>query len=461
MFPTKRSLRVLFALLVVVPTALLGVAHADRIVGGPDTPRTEETGDARKLAVSSVPSESITVVTNHFDSAKHGSIAAFAENGTLIYRNRTHNRYFDVDPVPGTTHSVMYVGSDVLDNSYCKLPKTAQFNCIRNVVERLNLSTGEVERRYTYDVSTRHPEDSIHDVDRLNDTHLLVADIFENRVFIVNSSSELITWSWHASTAYDFEGGGSFRDWTHLNDVEYIESRDLVMTDPRNHDQVLFIDRKTGLRENLTLGSDGNHDVLYEQHNPDYIPEPRGGPAVLIADSENNRIVEYQRAGDEWNQSWVWSDARMQWPRDADRLPNGNTLVTDTHSNRVFEVNESGAITWQIDYPKPYEAERLGTGDESAGGESAASLGLDSKRAGDATATTGGGGVQQSLYVALKTLVPNRVFHGLKWVLPSWVSLTDMLALAVALLSALAWFASELYWTDRVRFRSPIAVRRR
>jgi hypothetical protein len=77
-----------------------------------------------------------------------------------------------------------------------------------------------------------------------------------------------------------------------------------------------------------------NGSLFYEQHNPDYIPEERGGPAVLVADSENGRVVEYGRTPGNgtpvtdgtWERTWQWRDGRLQWPRDADRLPNGGWL---------------------------------------------------------------------------------------------------------------------------------------
>ena len=37
------------------------------------------------------------------------------------------------------------------------------------------------------------------------------------------------------------------------------------------------------------------------------------------------------------------------WPFTAIRLENGNTLVTLTHGNRVVELDEKGAIVWQLD----------------------------------------------------------------------------------------------------------------
>jgi hypothetical protein len=354
------------------------------------------------------------------------------------------------------------VGSRILDEDYCRIPSDRDLSCIRNVVERLDLATGETERVYTYELATVHGPDSVHDVDRINATHYLVADIFEDRAFIVNVSSEMITWSWRAEVDFSYRSGGPIIDWTHINDVEYIEQRGLVMVDLRNHDQVVFIDPQNGLQPGLTLGSDENHDILYEQHNPDYIPEEEGGPAVVVADSENNRIVEYQRVENRWVESWTWQDERMEWPRDADRLPSGNTLVADTHSSRVFEVNRKGEIEWSLQHLKPYEAERLGTGDESEGGRAASQLDLSSRTAAESLDTTSNDGwsVRSVIYEAARSLIPNKLFHGLLWILPPWVGLYDLLLIAGLAAASGSLIAVELFRQELVKVRSPISIRR-
>src|SRR6056297_3169897 len=334
------------------------------------------------------PREGITVVATDSNTwmGKAGDgpraraeLVAFAPDGSVMYYNDTHTRYWDVDPVEGTETTVSYVAADHLNASECHATEP----CTRNVVERVNLTTGEVMRLYGRITPGKHST-RWHDVDRLDEDSLVVADIAQDRVYVVNTTSGLVEWSWDAQRDYSTASGGPYpEDWTHLNDVEVLADG-TIMASLRNQDQVVFLDRQTGLQENRTLGEEDNYDIIYEQHNPDYINASNGGPAVLIGDSENNRVVEYQREGEEWTRSWVWQDARTQWPRDADRLPNGHTLITDSNGNRVFEVNRQGEVVWSVDVAFPYESERLNTGDESTGGPSAAKAGLQSK--------TGGGG---------------------------------------------------------------------
>jgi hypothetical protein len=102
---------------------------------------------------------------------------------------------------------------------------------------------------------------------------------------------------------------------------------------------------------------------------------------VLVADSHNDRIVELERGPDgEWTVAWeiyAAEGVNFNWPRDADRLANGNTLITDSLNKRLVEVNRSGATVWSYNTPEvPYEAERLPEG-ETVGGTAYADAGGD------------------------------------------------------------------------------------
>jgi hypothetical protein len=109
---------------------------------------------------------------------------------------------------------------------------------------------------------------------------------------------------------------------------------------------------------------------LYEQHNPTYLETDDGRPVILVADSENDRVVEYtctERVGEEceWERTWEVGAGQLDWPRDANRLPNGNTLITDSRNHRVVEVTPTGRIVWEAYAPwGPFSAERAGAGND-------------------------------------------------------------------------------------------------
>jgi hypothetical protein len=466
---SARTVRAAFVFVLALSAAGLAYGYA---VGSAETTLEGHVGPdgVDSDAQIAPPSDGVTVVATDSNSWRgkesegpraRAELVAVGPDGTARYYNDSHTRYWDVDPVSGTEMTVEYMFADHLNSSACPsewdlakrdvdrevwnryTESRSTDACTRNGYERVNLTTGEVTRLWTR-VTPGKESTRYHDADRINETHLAVADIFLDRVMVVDTSSGETVSSWSARDAFSPESGGPYpEDWTHINDVEVLPDGRLMVS-VRNHDSVIFIDRtaagdSTGgpgnssmaLEESWTLGDDGEHDVLYEQHNPDYVPRARGGPAAIVADSENNRVVEYRRGDGEWRRTWVWRDARLQWPRDADRLPNDHTLVTDSNGNRVFEVDETGSVVWSLNVAFPYEAERLGTGDESANGSSAPAANLGSRTA----------GLDERLLIFTKQFLPGKYLNGLMYVTPVWMGLAEVIELTVLLVGGLAWGA--------------------
>jgi len=214
-----------------------------------------------------------------------------------------------------------------------------------------------------------------HDVDLINGDQLLIAnmrhynesaDRNDDRLFIYDRGDEEVVWEYHFRNRYNRSDGGDYTDdWTHVNDVDKIgEGR--YLASPRNMDEVVVVNRSQKA-VTMSLGSDGNHTILHEQHNPQYLTGADGTPTILVADSENDRIVEYARTNGTWERTWTLK-GDFNWPRDADRLPNGNTLITDSLNHRAMEVTPTGKIVWEYFAPwGSYEAERVQLGDEPGG----------------------------------------------------------------------------------------------
>ena len=227
----------------------------------------------------------------------------------------------------------------------------------------------------------------VHDVEPLGDGRFLVSDMEHERIAIVENGS--VAWEWSAKDTgfYDAPVDPTKHDWLHINDVDVIgEGRYLVSV--RNANQLLIVERGAGVVEviNEDRADDddgvctkhrqlsdfdgdgdvrcGDPDVIDHQHNPQWL----GNDTVLVADSENDRIVELHRTEDgSWEPAWALDEARgmrLSWPRDADRLANGNTLVTDSLNRRVFEVTEDGTVVWSNGTQLiPYEADPVPDGE--------------------------------------------------------------------------------------------------
>ncbi len=464
--PSRTHVRILFAVLLLVSASVIASGFVARVTGSNQVRAGMQDGPRD---IASVPPNEITVATDHKSPSVGAKLVAFDGDGKVRYYNDTLDYYSDVDPSPTGKYTVTYVGAEDISKQQCD-GATA---CRRMVIERLNLSTDRVTRIYsrvvpTYKGYTLPYTNRWHDVDQINRTHFAVADIERDRVFVVNTSSGIVTWEWLALSHYSHKSGGPYPyDFTHVNDVEVLEDG-RIMASIRNQDQVVFLNRTTGVVEDWTIGEEGNHTWLFGQHNPDYIPESQGGPAAIVADSHNDRIVEYQRVDGQWEKSWVWRDDRLQWPRDADRLPNGNTLITDTHGHRVVEINEQGEKVWSVELHFPYDAERLGTGDESAGGESAQRANLagrepisngdaetQKQKSDDGFSLLGLGG---DIVEAIESLIPAMALNAVLYVLPGWAGVDDVFALVMILGTAATWGSMEAYWRG-YRLRKPLTRR--
>ena len=322
----------------------------------------------------------------------------------------------------------------------------------------------------------------IHDIDLINGDELLVAGInydenrpSRDRVFVYNRTTEKVTWKWLFKNHYpaDADEGVNTTDWTHINDVDKIAEGEFLVS-VRQMDQVIAINRSTK-EIDMRLGEDDEYDTLYEQHNPTYLESENGTPTLLVADSENDRIVEYTRVGGppgegEWKRTWTLT-GNLNWPRDADRLPNGNTLVTDTMNHRVIEVTPAGEVVWEMRVPwATYDAERVAYGDEAGGptiGDQNASETVELHGGSQTTAsslptipTVVGG-------VVAETPLPNRVsrlaqqwHHVSPWFKPTWMPTWAFSIVVVCLLVGIIWGLSEgVYQRRRIWRRVVGSVR--
>ena len=82
---------------------------------------------------------------------------------------------------------------------------------------------------------------------------------------------------------------------------------------------------------------------------------------ILITDlfnGTNSRVIEIDKGG-----NIVWEKAGFFYAFDAERLNNGNTLVTEREGSRVIEVDSGGNIVWEkTGLDNPWDAERLDNG---------------------------------------------------------------------------------------------------
>ncbi|RDI71015.1 aryl-sulfate sulfotransferase [Halopelagius longus] len=284
-----------------------------------------------------------------------GRVAVIDSSGDVLWEDRNATNYHDVTVLDNGNILTAFLVKEETECGRFESP------CPRTGVRIIDPDTREVTWNYTFPVRS-HLNSEVHDAEVLPSNEVVVADMEYERVFTVDRNGT-ITWQWNASSYYEAPADPTETDWLHINDVDHLgDGRFLVSV--RNAHQLLIIERGEGVVD--VINEDRDPSMLYYQHNPQWL----GDGAVLVADSENDRIVELHenQSTGEWEAAWSVSSAggvAFDWPRDADRLPNGNTLVTDSRNNRVVEVNESGGVVWsQRVAGMPYEADRLPVGEQ-------------------------------------------------------------------------------------------------
>ena len=406
----RADCRILLGLLVLVlasPALASGVA----------TLAADGTDQAARTADSGLGNVTFVSVQGGFGSVTDGRVVAIdTQSGETVWEFSRGGPgvdlgYYDVDPL--TAEELLVVEYVSGENAS---------------VLRVNWRTGTVLDEFPV------PPDT-HDVDVLGGGRYVVADKYGHRVYVYDRANDTVVWEYALadhfpeypeageapSTRPSYHGG-----YTHLNDVDVVDDGAAFLLSPRNFDRVLLVNRSTMATE-FVLGREDDPSVLFEQHNPTLLSmDP---PTLLVADSENDRVVEYRRRGDgDWSLVWAYR-GDLHWPRDADRLPNGNTLIVDTYNQRVLEVTPAGTVVWERAVPTmPYDVERLPYGDEPGGPTMEAGV------ASNPAASTSGDGPPPSreLYVAAQ------------WVLPEWVGFGEFYALLAAVAVAALWLLGEV-----------------
>jgi len=183
-----------------------------------------------------------------------------------------------------------------------------------------------------------------HDADRLpNGNTIFVFGGFDQKedaqVTEVNPNGEVV-WTWYAKDYFNKPPYDSISNegWTHTNAVSR-RSNGNTLISLRNFNFIAEVDP-----QGAVVGTTGE-GILLEQHDPEILPNgnilatslPRGRPhsAVEIDPKAGSIIWEY-----------LIPD-RENWPvRDANRLPNGNTLITG--ATEIVEVTLGGEIVWRL-----------------------------------------------------------------------------------------------------------------
>jgi hypothetical protein len=191
-----------------------------------------------------------------------------------------------------------------------------------------------------------------HDADRLANGNTLVAfgayDTADDaQVKEIDPSGKRV-WSWYAKDV--FTGPEytkiSSEGWTHTNAVTRLDSGNTLIS-LRNFNFIAEVGPDGKLVRKIGEG------LFADQHDPLVLPDGN----LLVANHEMpNEVLELDPAGEV-----VWRfpvrDRASMPVRDANRLPNGNTLITE--ADRIVEVTKYKQIVWQFRLTMPPFTDRL------------------------------------------------------------------------------------------------------
>ena len=376
-------------LVLIIPAVVSAVTYQDPV-------ETAKSGGVDRTTAQNV--TFVAAQGTEYSDTDARVVAIQTQSKEVLWEYDKYNRYFDVDPLGenrvlfAAAHG--YAGTDM-------------------VAVEMNWRTGEVYRKFPI------PKDT-HDLDHLSGATYAIAEK-ERRAYVYNVSTEETVWE------YDFRDEYPSQQ-VHLNDIDSINNGSAFLLSPRNIDQVMLVNRSTNQTEWI-LGKEGNTEIINHQHNPVLLDDDP--VTVLVADSENDRIIEYERTDSGWNETWLVEG--LSWPRDADRLPNGNTIIASSSGQRVLEVTPQGEVVWEFDIPKePYDIERLQLGDEPTGPTMAGYEGQVDK---ETTLSGEQGPISQEI---------DYLYELSQWIVPSWVTKAVFLPLLFAIVIALVWINTEL-----------------
>ena len=196
-----------------------------------------------------------------------------------------------------------------------------------------------------------------------------------------DAAANAVVWNWHL---FDHHEPGSDRvDYSHTNTIEPDPRDGSIILSCRNMNQLVKVSRSSGeILWRLGVGGDFEMDpadLFYHQHSPEL--QPNGN--ILLFDNgtgrpeahggQFSRALELRVDEKARKAEAVWSyrhepDLFCPIWSDADRLPNGNTLITfgtrtPGDTTRYVEVTSAGEVVWEVELRPSgwgtYRAERI------------------------------------------------------------------------------------------------------
>ena len=311
-----------------------------------------------------------------------GGIKFLDWDGNMLWdyqiSNEAYQHHHDIEPLPNgnilaivwerkTASEAFEMGRQIIDNTLNQMWSTA--------ILELDSQTGEIVWEWhiwdhlIQDVGAEYPSFGV-----------------------ISEHPELF--NINCGNAGNNAGGpqGANGDWMHINAIDYNIELDQISISSRVQNEIYIIDHSTTIEESAshTGGNSGKGgDFLYRWGNPEnygrgdssdkilsaqhglnWIPvgypgegnlilfnnfHTEGVSAVLEIETPINENNNYNLndIGTYGPETWEWGyfgEITTPMQGGAFRVSNGNTLITQTHTSRIIEVDEEGEIVWDFTF---------------------------------------------------------------------------------------------------------------
>jgi len=166
--------------------------------------------------------------------------------------------------------------------------------------------------------------------------HVIITDQVNERIIVVNLFTSKIVWQ-YGTTGVSGNGPNQLNN---PNSAEVLENGHILIAD-ENNNRVIEVTAAGTIVKTFTIGGALNGAAFASRL-------PNGH--TLITDSNNNRIVEVDST-DHIVWQYVTNTGANSNPNPLPtrgiRLANGHTLISDQNNNRVIEVTAGGHIVFQ------------------------------------------------------------------------------------------------------------------
>lgn len=158
-------------------------------------------------------------------------------------------------------------------------------------------------------------------------------------------------------------------DWSHFNTLEYLPKTEQILMNSRNFSESYIVDKKSGKiiwrwgnptthgkGEKPSWYNNGSQQIFGSHHatlldngnlsifdNGSESPEGSRSRVIEVDIKTGNIVWEYKANG--YNSFFSFRQGAAQ------RLPNGNTLVTSTQHGHLFEVTPDKEVVWEFVNP--------------------------------------------------------------------------------------------------------------